>query len=195
MEALTITAIAALRQKIGNKWEVVWGCDSRFTRGSEILLNSNTHKYIEFDNFTVLFCGAAAIQHILEEFKRKKSLSNRKFMAMKNKSHVFEFTEMANKMLKEKLDSLGGTEEGGDFSLIIVTRHGLYLLDKWAFIEESPTVMTAGSGSPYMVGYITGSLPQIETLDDMKELIYTAIETAVKLNNTCGEPITVKELQ
>jgi ATP-dependent protease HslVU (ClpYQ) peptidase subunit len=192
---LTITAICALRLKIDNKIEVVWGCDSRITRGNEICYANNNHKFVEFDNFTVLFCGSAAIQHILDEFNRKTSLKKRKFMAMKNINHVFEFTELATKMLDTKIDALGGSDEGGEFSLIIVTVHGLYLLDKWAFVEESSVMMTSGSGSPYMDGFIKGSLENIKTLDDMKEVVLKSLQVAVDLNTTCGAPLHVKELK
>jgi len=189
-----MTAIVATRKKFGNKTYVCFGSDTLITRNNEIELARNNHKFIEYTNFTVLFCGVVSVQTVLEEFKRKKSLKVRKFMQMKDKGDVHDFAATVTKMLKEKLDELGGSGSDGadDFALIIVTKDKLYETDKYAFVCEHDCYISDGSGKPYMDGVLLSGYDRVSSPEELFELTYKCVETATRLNITCGGNIVVK---
>ena len=190
-----MTVVLALRKEFEDSPPyIVYGSDTLLVRGDE-KTNLTKGKFIEYDNFIVLFSGVASVRHTLEEFFTKKSLRRRKFMEMKDSTDALDFIAEVTKRLKERLGELGSAdaEESSNFQLILVTPHMLYSIDKWGYVTESPDFAIGGSGANCITGLVNSHYPNIEDKEMLVDLANEALIQACQLNLYCGEPIVIKE--
>ena len=191
---INITAILALRKKIKNKTYTVYAADSLIIADDKKILLKNSHKYVEFPNFVVLFAGDVMIQSILEDLLHRRSLKNRVFMKMQNRSHVQKFAKVVENELLEKgpqLDEKTG-EPILDYGLLIITKDKLYAIEEDGFPMEKDDFVAGGIGEQSITPILHQRLGSIKSKEGLYQLAEDAINVAIDMNTSCGPPIVVK---
>lgn len=189
-----MTVVLALRKEFENSPPyIVYGSDTLLVKGDQ-KNNLSKGKYIEYDNFVVLFAGLAGVRHILEEFFTRKSLRNRKFMEMKDSSDAISFISEVTKRYKERLAEVGAPSEAdNNFYLILAAPHMLYSVDSGGHVTESPDFLIEGAGATCIQGLINSQIGLVQDKDELVDLANEALLQACQLNLYCGEPIVLKE--
>lgn len=193
-----MTSIVAIRKVIEGVPYVVYGHDSQVTFGERKAILRNSHKAVEFPNFTALFAGCGPVQHVLEDIRDRKWKNNKlpSYLQMRNRRDVHRFAIEVTTAVKKKLKDLSAPEnEGDDFQLVIATPSKLYDVNFWAFVVETEDFAAGGSGSPYLQAILISNYNSVTTTADLHALAHKSLHTACQIDLYSGLPITVKELR
>lgn len=184
-----MTVIAALKADIGGKTYVVSGSDSRVSAGGEIL--PEVKKFVLFPNFLVMSCGIASINYVIRQLTKDNRFLRENCCKMRDLDDAVEFAQAVYSNLKILLESSPDPNSGNDSRILIASRDSIYDVDQYLYGFETDAV-SQGSGGAWAQSILEFNKHNLDSVEEMENLMTEALRYAVSKDTGCGGKLNVQ---